>query len=261
MIPYKVYDHISLGPVNLQVWGLLVSLAFVVGIIIVYFEAKKKNIEAAKIIDLALWIILGSVVGARLLYVLNELDLFIESPLDIFKVWQGGFMMYGGFAGALIGGLIYLKRKKLDFWKYADAVIFSLPLGIFIGRIGCFLIHDHMGKLTTVPWGIQYLDGIRHETSIYTSLSGLVLFIIFLIFKKTRFSKIDGFYTVFFMIWYGVSRFIIDFYRAADLPFSDPRWGGLTPSQYLSIFLVILGAYIWIKLRKSRQSLMIPETS
>lgn len=253
MIPYFTLETIKIGPINLQVWGIFLSLALGASVFLAFKEAKRKKEDPEKVIELSLWVILVGIISARLFYVLNELDQFLEKPLDALKIWDGGLMLYGGIIGALITGIIFIKKNKLNFWKWTDITFYPLPLGIFIGRIGCFLVHDHLGKLTNVPWGIKTNCGIRHETSMYDGLQVLFLFIIFIFLRKRKWAL--GKLMPLFFIWYSGFRFIIDFWRANDLLFSDPRWYGLTPSQYLSILFFFIGIFLFIKQIKQNKKL------
>jgi phosphatidylglycerol:prolipoprotein diacylglycerol transferase len=251
MIPWFQFTTINLGILKLNVWGILVSLGFIVGIVISYFEFKKRKLETKIILDLAFWIILAAIFGARLLYVIEHVSQYINTPFDVLKLWQGGMSIYGGFIGAILAGAIYLRRHKLNFWQYADAIIFSLPLGLFIGRIGCFLIHDHPGVKTYFFLGVAYPDGIRHDLGLYLSLNGLVMFLVFLILRRKEW--FPGFYTAIFAVWYGMARFLLDFLRARDVVGADIRYFGLTLAQYLSIILFAVGVYLFCRFKKNKK--------
>jgi phosphatidylglycerol:prolipoprotein diacylglycerol transferase len=187
----------------------------------------------------------------RLFYVVEHMNIYFSAPLDILKIWRGGMSIYGGFIGAVIAGLVYLKKNKLDFWQYADASIFGLPLGLFIGRLGCFFIHDHPGIKTNFFLGVAYPDGARHDLGLYDSLAGLIIFLIFLILRRKEWRL--GFYVAFFAAAYGTIRFFLDFLRAADIVGTDPRYFGLTLAQYLSMALFAAGIYLFYK-RKNKNS-------
>ncbi|MFH1598424.1 MAG: prolipoprotein diacylglyceryl transferase [Patescibacteria group bacterium] len=251
MIPWFQFTQFSIGPLTIQVWGLFLALAFLVSIIASGYELKRKGLQHRIILDLSVWVIIGAIVGGRLFYVLNEWSRFQEQLVDIFKLWQGGMALYGGVIGGSLAAWLFIKRKKLKFGPYADAVLFTLPLGLFVGRIGCLMIHDHLGSVTTVPWGIEYLGQVRHETALYSLVLNLVLFIVLFFLRKAKFN-FTGLVSSIFLIGYGLGRFVIDIFRAQDLPFSDPRFGGLTPSQYVSILLVIMGIWLWIRIKKQR---------
>ena len=250
MIPYKVYDIIDLGFIEISVWGLFVSLGFLLGILFLFYEAKKKKFDLNILPDLALGVLICSFLGARILYVFNDFSYFYHNPLDIFKIWEGGLAWYGGVSGAIIFGYFYAKKKKISFWNITDSVAPALALGEFVGRIGCFMVHDHLGRLTKVPWAIDYFGEARHETAMYSSLNGLLLFILLLLIKKVKEFQKPGYISSFYMIWYGLITFFVYGLRAADLPFSDPFWGPLRPSQYFSLALLILGIITLMKMAK-----------
>jgi len=250
MIPYKVYDIIDLGLIEISTWGLFVSLGFLAGILFLFYEAKKKKFDFNILPDLALGVMISAFIGARILYVFNDFSYFYHNPIDIFKIWEGGLAWYGGLVGAVIFGVLYTKIKKINFWNITDSVAPALALGEFFGRIGCFMVHDHLGRLTNVPWAINYFGEMRHETAMYSSLLGLFLFIFLLFIRKVRKFQKPGYISSFYMILSGLITFFIYGLRSADLPFSDPFWGPLRPSQYFSLILLILGIIILIKIVK-----------
>lgn len=256
MIPYFSFEKISLGPLTIQVWGLFVSLGILLAVILSYFLAKKKGLNYQSFLDLAFWAILSALVFARVFHLFYELKYFLENPLDILKIWQGGMSIFGGFFGAILAGVIFLKIKKLNFWQYAEIIFFFLPLGLFVGRIGCFMIHDHLGKIASwpIPWGIEYMGQVRHENGLYDSISGLVLFLVFLLINKLWAKKLfTGFYGAMFFAWYGLVRFFLDFFRAEDLPgVSDARYLSLTVGQYLAILMFGAGVALFFILRRKK---------
>ena len=151
----------------------------------------------------------------------------------------------GGFFGAVLSAGLFFKNRKLDFWRYTHACIFGLPIGLFIGRLGCYLINDHPGAFTNSFLGVNYPDGLRFDHGLRLSLNGLALAIIFLILKKQKAKPF--LYTSVFLIWYGVARFLLDFIRATDGAIVDSRYFNLTPAQYFSAVMVVLGIWIWKK--------------
>jgi len=253
MIPYVELHTILLGPISIQVWGLMVALGLLVGAKTSEYMLKKRGLDHKIIWEIFIWIVIGSFVLARLFHILfYDLSFFIENPFEIISFWPGGLSISGGFIGALVGGFLFLRKKKLDFWKYADAIVFGLPLGLFIGRIGCFLIHDHPGKVTEFFLGVQYPNGLaHHDHGLYLSLNGLVLALVFLImaWRKAR----EGAYLTVFLVWYGVVRFALDFLRATDGAIVDNRYFGLTPAQYVSIVMVFAGFLLFMRFRQARR--------
>src|SRR3990167_10262315 len=253
MIPYYQFTTLNIGPITIQVWGLMVSLGIAAALVVIYKRAKRFGLDTQLIFGMAFWLLFGALLGARVLYVVYNPTYIFASFWNFFRVWEGGMSIMGGFLGSLLAAYFVWRKRRFDFLAYADVMLFGLPLGLFIGRLGCGAIHDHIGKPTTLPWGIAWPDGtVRHENGLYLSLKGLVLFVIMLLaHRKPRWK---GFTTVLFLILYGTVRFFLDFLRAVDLPgVSDVRYFGLTPAQYLSIVMVLFGGYLYwrLRLRKS----------
>lgn len=250
MIPWFEYQSINVGFLKLNVWGIFVSLGFVLGMVVAYFELKKRKLDSNRIYDLAFWIILSALIGGRILFVAEHLDFYLTAPLDVLKLWHGGMSIYGGFIGAVFACIFYLKKNKLDFWQYADAIIFGLPLGLFIGRLGCFSIHDHPGIKTEFFLGVNFPDGVRHDLGLYDALLGLAIFLIFLFLRRRE--RRPGFYVSTAMILYGAARFFLDLLRTQEIVLRmspDQRYLGLTLAQYLSIGLLATGVYLFFKLK------------
>lgn len=241
MIPY-IYKPIlfSIGPIKIYTWGLIVFLSFLIS----YFYLTKLT-KNKKIHNLAFYIIFGAFIGARILnYILFNSS--YNSFLEIFKIWQGGLEISGGFISAFIFGYIYIKTNKLNFWKTADLTIIPVVLGITLGRIGC-IIGDggHLGKQTRFFLGTQVNNQILHYTAVYSFIAMLVLFLILLYLKSKNLFK--GFLFAFTLIYYGITRFLIDFTRA------DPTYLGLTFAQYTCIILFITGIIILISKKFKNQ--------
>ena len=239
MIPYLLFEKIDLGPISIQVWGLFVVLAFCFALFIAYHEAKRLKISSRHIFNLGAYSLLGALVGARLFYVAVHWNFYYRNFLDIFKIWQGGLILYGGAIFAFLIDLMYIRKHKLNFWQIADLAAPAVAFGLFVGRIGCFAIHDHLGKVMDRPWpwGINYFGEIRHETALYSALNGLLMFLGMWMIRK-RIKK-EGVLFLIFLVWYSVARFIIDAFRDFDI-----RVWGLTGSQYISIILFLVAAYL-----------------
>ncbi|MBI4713730.1 prolipoprotein diacylglyceryl transferase [Candidatus Uhrbacteria bacterium] len=249
MLPYFHLFTIHLGPIPIQVWGLFVALGILTGAYVSAWMTKKRGQDPKIIFDLAFWVIIGAMIFARLFHIIYEPTLYFDSPLQLVRIWDGGMSVMGGFIGSVLFGVLFLRKQKVDIWSYADTAIFGLPIGLFVGRIGCFLLHEHPGNFTNFFLGVKYPDGVRHDLGLYLSLNGLILAILFFILARIN-SKV-GTYIVVFLIWKGIARFFLDFLRATDLPMSDVRYFGLTPAQYIAIVMMMLGFWFWyIKLSK-----------
>lgn len=261
-IPYFVIDKIYLGPVTVQVWGFMVALGFLVGLTVAGRRARRIGMSETQVLDLGILILVSALVGSRVFYVANAWEQFSDTPLAILRVWDGGLALYGGFLAAVGASVWYVRRKKFSFLRVADAFLPAVALGEAIGRVGCFLIHDHLGRITTAPWGIRVDGVLRHETALYSILASLLLFGALLALERWRKGLSAGTLTYFFLVWYGIATFAIYQLRATDLPGSDPRLGPFTPSQYFAAVLALVGiALIARTTRQTRQTRLLTHES
>lgn len=238
MIPWFELHTVPLGPIRIQAWGTMVALGFLAAIWAAARRSARQGIDHKQVWEVAPWILLSAFVGARLFHVLfYDLGWYLVHPWDAINPALPGFSMMGGLLGGLAAGLAYVWRKKLDAWKMADLVAYVLPLGTGIGRIGCFLIHDHPGTFTDFFLGVNYPDGVRHDHGLYLSLLGWAMLIVFIILGKKP--RKEGFFAGWYLVGDGVVRFCLDFYRIGDV-----RYGGLTPTQWLLFLTISLGIVI-----------------
>jgi phosphatidylglycerol:prolipoprotein diacylglycerol transferase len=254
-------------------YGLMLAIAYILGILLAAYLASKRGYPANKFIDLGFWIVVSSIVGARLFYILLNLKAYFAHPVRIFQIWEGGLTFYGGFLLALVVSIWFMKRNKIRIWQGCDIVSISVALGYGITRIGCFLNGCCYGKPTGLPWGIvfptpnfegmekapwylskfdptkpvaefnaagYYYPGVSiHPTQLYSSLAGFIIFgILLLVYRKKRF---DGQVFWLFVFLYSIYRFLVEFLRADK----QPILFNLTEMQYISIilFLVAILAY------------------
>ena len=248
MISYFASTVIQLGPIPIRTWGLFVGLGFLAGTWLASRRAKSVGLDPNVVWDLSAWLLISAMVGARIFHVLfYDLSYYINHPLSAIDPRAPGYAIYGGFLACAWVFWRYVRKHQLDFIAYADAMIWGLPLGCGIGRIGCFLIHDHPGTLTSFVLGVKYPDGnIRHDLGLYLSLVGFAIAIIF--FACDRRARRPGFWFGLFLILDGVSRIGLDFFRVVDR-----RILYLTPTQWVTIPLVLFGA--WMIMGKSPLSL------
>ena len=254
MIPYFQILSFNLGPIAIQTWGAFVALGFIASILFCKFLLKKKNLNHDVVWDFGLAGIVGTIIFSRIFHVLfYKFDYFLNHPIEILYLWTPGYSLYGGMLGLFIGVLIVMKWRKLNFWQYADAIAISAPLGLFIGRIGCFLIHDHPGIKTNFFLGVQYPGGARLDLGLLQSLLALILFIILIVLmRKPHF---NGFYSGLFLTYYGLTRFALDFFRAWDGPIAETRFLVFTPAQYFSILILVFGLTILFKCKSCEKPL------
>ena len=246
-----------LGPI--QPWGFFVASGTVLGIILGTRRCKRLGLDPDVLARLAAWILVAAFLGARLVHVfLYRWVDYKDNLFDIVKMWEGGLSSYGGFVGAAVGGIWFLKRSKLDFFAYADVASFSFVPAWAIGRIGCFSIHDHPGRVTDFFLGVEmllrpvgYSKAIiqaRHDLGLYDGLLAVAMGIVFFVLDKKK--RHRGFYLGWMCVLYSIPRFFLDFLRATDLSWSDTRYLGLTPAQYGSIILLVIGGVILWRFRR-----------
>ena len=246
MIPWFQFTEFYIGPIPIQVWGTLVAIGIGTSLFFLYKRAPALGLNRDVLLDQAFWMILAGLLGARLFYVLffNPL-FFLAHPIEIFKVWHGGLLSYGGFVGAIVGFFWYAKRKKLDkkWWlKHGDAVAQVSVVGWIIARIGCFLIHDHLGKPCDCFLAIDTPDGPRLEMALFEILTLLPILVLFYIWRNKK--KPDGWFLGVLAAYYGTARFLLDFGRTTEFVGGDVRYLGLTPAQYFSMVAFVVGVYL-----------------
>lgn len=255
MITYISWTIIELGPITLQVWGLFVGLGFLVAAIVAAKYLKSRGGNPKIIYDLAALMLVTGLIGGRLGHVLfYDLPFYLDHPAEIFAIWHGGLSMMGGLLLSIIIGVWFLRKKKVDVWLYSDAAMFGLPVGLTIGRIGCFLIHDHPGTATDFILGVQYPDGVvRHDFGLYEVINAVAMVTVFIFLARRRPSP--GVFLGIFSIWYGAFRLLTDGWRL-----NDARYLGLTPAQYLGLGLIVFGLVVlWIRRkRKLAQTATLP---
>ncbi len=260
MLPYFQYNSILLGPIPVQIWGLFVSLGLVLAILLAYKLAKKYLLSGEVMLDIAIWAILGGLVVARIFHVIfYEPVYYISQPIDILKFWQGGASSLGGFIGASLAIYVFIKIRKFtlkEILPYLDIAAVSLWLGWGIGRLGCFFIHDHLGKLSDFILAVNFPSGARFDMGLIESLLGFILFIIhYSLFVKLV--KIHwGLVAILSFMNYAIVRFLLDFLRATDLPNSDTRYFHLTPAQWgMGVLWITLTVILIYGIRVRRKKL------
>jgi phosphatidylglycerol:prolipoprotein diacylglycerol transferase len=234
---------IKLGPVGLHSYGLMLALAFILGIGMVQRGAARLGISKEQVTDLGLLILAAAVTGSRLFYVATHWPDYSSNPLSALAVWDGGLTFYGGVLAALPASFLFVKAKKLPFWKLADLAAPAFALGLGIGRIGCFLSGCCFGKPSDLPWAVmfpphsfagQVFHCPVHPTQIYESLFGFACFgLLFFLSKKRHFA---GFLMCLFIGLYGAWRLVVDFWRFYE---TTQVWAlGLTNNQWVSIMMM-----------------------
>lgn len=234
----------KIGPLEVYTYGAFLAAAFVAGLFVATRIAAREGLNPQFIADLGIVIILSSIVGARLFYILfYDLRHTLANPAELLKLRQTGLVYYGGLIVATAAGIIYTKIKRISVPQVMDIVAPSLAIGQSIGRIGCLMSGCCFGKPTWVPWAVHlpYLQHARHPTQLYESLATFAIFVALMLFRKrkTNHGQVAWLYGVL----YAVARFVIEFFRG-DNP---PVFMGLTISQVVGVLILMVAvplAYI-----------------
>lgn len=245
---------LRLGGVEVTSWGVMLVIAFIAGIWLAERRCQKYGVPRAIIPDLSLVLIVAGVVGGRLAYVIENFSSYAEHPGEIFKVWEGGLIFYGGFILAIVCGIIFVKRKHISVARMMDIAAPSVALGLGFARIGCFLNGCCYGKQTNLPWGVVFPSDSPagwvfdapipiHPAQLYSSIGAFSILAILLVVEKKGMRRASGYLFLMFLVLYSVGRFFIDFLR-----YYEPKvylLGGLTHNQFVSIF-IFLGSCVII---------------
>jgi phosphatidylglycerol:prolipoprotein diacylglycerol transferase len=222
------------------------ALAFLITILLIEKEAKIKGIPKDKISNLCIVTFIFSILGARIMYVLNNLSYYRQNLLEIFMLHRGGLMFHGGFILGIVIAMTYLKRSKISVLPVMDTIALYLPIGQAIGRIGCLLNGCCFGKESILPWAVKLgvEDITRHPSQIYESLNSIIIFIILRSISKFRSASKDvlrpgNVFSTYLML-YSINRIIVEEFRA-DLPEIGL---GFSLTQWMSVGIFIAGIII-----------------
>ena len=234
-----------LGPLTIHWYGVMIALAFLAGLWTATRRARRENISSERIADIVIWLMVGAILGARIVYVATYWkDEFAGQPLsEIFMIQHGGLVYYGGLIGATIAGFIYIRWKKLPLWKTADVLAPSIALGNVFGRIGCLLNGCCYGRACSLPWAIRFPPGHPtgglpvHPTEIYDALLNLILYgFLAWLFRRKKF---DGQVFSTYLLCYAVTRSIVEYFRG---DYTNLHYHlGLTPAQWISVPIFVAG--------------------
>jgi phosphatidylglycerol---prolipoprotein diacylglyceryl transferase len=260
-IPYTTFPTIELGPLSLRTFGLVVAIGVLIGAWLAARYGEEHGIPRDTTYSLAMRMVLAGVIGSRITWVLSHTS-DLDSPLDAFAIWQGGLQFSGGFVFAVIAGYpVYRHWNRLTRWHSLDGYAYGLSIGLGIGRIGCYSVGEHFGRVTSFALGVRYDGGsvregslgelplekgmVFHQTALYELFYMGALFLVLtwlLYLRKQR--PGPGTAMAVFCGWYGVARFASDSLRV-----NDERVLGLTGAQLLCLVLLPTSAWIWLRVR------------
>lgn len=251
-------DLLTIGPITLHTYGLLVALGFFVGLLITAKLGKSEGFSSQQIMDMGFIIILSAIIGSRVMYVLMNTAYYTRAPLDMFKIWEGGLVFSGGVIGVILTMLWYIKRHGLPLGKTADLWAPAIAIGQGIGRIGCFMAGCCYGKPTDSICGVVFtnpkslatpLKVPLHPTQIYSSLSGFVIFLVVLLLYTKK--KFEGQVFLWFLIMHSTARLAIERFRGDDRGIL--LGSNMSMTQLLAILILITSVGILLVVKSKRK--------
>lgn len=259
MLTYPEIDPVAiqLGPLKVHWYGLMYLIGFASAWWLGRRRARQPdwNWKADRVDDLIFYGALGLVLGARIGYILfYNFAAFLDNPLMIFRVWEGGMSFHGGVLGVLVAFWLFARREGLGLFQVVDFIVPFAPLGLLAGRIGNFINGELWGRVTDAPWGMVFPSGgplPRHPSMLYEAfLEGIVLFAILMWFSRKPRPGMSV--TGLFGVGYGCFRFLVEFVRQPDAHLGYIAFGWLTMGQILSLPLIATGGILlWLAYRRA----------
>jgi phosphatidylglycerol:prolipoprotein diacylglycerol transferase len=237
-------------------YGVLLAAAYLAALQLAVVRARRQGLDGSRVMDLGIYLIIAALVGAKLMLVVVDFDTFRNQPRELFSLVRAGGVFYGGLLAALGVAILLVRRYQLDLWTTADLMAPGIALGHVIGRFGCLLAGCCYGRPTDVAWGIVFTDPAAaanagtplgralHPTQVYDAGAELAIMLLLLATER-RGTPFAGRTFWLYMLLYGVSRFIVEFYRG------DPRgmMGAFSTSQIVSIVVVPVSLVMLSRLR------------
>jgi phosphatidylglycerol---prolipoprotein diacylglyceryl transferase len=248
MIPYFELREIRIaGGRSLSLFGTLVALGIFAGAWFAERRARLLGMPEHEIPGAILSAVVPGLILAHLFALLPE-GITNWTPRTLFEFWNG-MSSFGGFAGALLGLGIYYGRSRRSWLPTADILVQALVIGWVFGRLGCTLVHDHIGRPSDFPLAVRFLDGPRHDLGLYEFLYTVAV-LVPAVFILNRRPRPPGTSVAVLALLYAPVRFLLDFLRQTDLPGADARYLGLTMAQYGCIVLAGIGIALLVRVRR-----------
>lgn len=247
----------NFGFLQIKWYSFLILIAMLIAFLIISKESKRKGINDDNLLNLLFYGILIGILGARIYYVIFNLDYYLSTPLEIFMVWNGGLAIHGGIIAALIFLFLYSKKKNLNFLLMLDIIVVGVILAQSIGRWGNFFNQEAYGRNVTLEFlknmhlpkfiiNGMYIDGsYREPTFLYESILSLIGFISLITIRKISKIRVGQLSGIYFM-WYGLERIFIESFRADSL-----MLGKIKVAQLVSLIAILCGLYLIIKKSKN----------
>lgn len=243
---------IEIGNIKIYWYSIMILLGVILGYILIVKESKKYNISKEKISDMIFYTMIIGILGARIYYVIFNLKYYLSNPLDIIKVWEGGLAIHGGIIAGSLYIIYYTKKNQINTLKIFDICAPGLLIGQAIGRWGNFFNGEAHGPITTLKHlkdmhipnfiinGMKINGNYYVPTFLYESIWCILGLILILIIRRLKIIK-NGQITSFYLIWYGIGRFLIETLRTDSLMLNT-----LKQAQIISIIMIIIGAILFI---------------
>ena len=247
----------ELGPITVYTYGVLLAAAYLFGLQLARVRARARGLDANRILDLGIYIIISALIGAKLLLLITDFRTFSANPRELLTLARSGGVFYGGLILAVVVALVYIRRIGLPLWTTCDVFAPGIALGHVIGRFGCLFAGCCYGKEAHVPWAITFTDPFAasnvgtplgvplHPTQLYEAGAELLILIVLLLTERKG-KPFAGRTFWLYMLLYAISRFIIEFYRG------DERGmvGMFSTSQFISLLLAPLAIVMLVYLSR-----------
>ena len=251
---YPILFEIGSWPV--YAYGVLLAAAYLAALQLAVVRARRRGLDGTKVMDLGIYLIIAALVGAKLMLILVDFEYFLRQPGELLSLVRAGGVFYGGLIAALGVALWLVRRYGLPMWTTADLFAPGIALGHVIGRLGCLLAGCCYGEPTNMPWGVVFTDPVAqanvgtplgiplHPTQLYDAGAELLILVLLLVTER-RGRVFPGRTFWSYMLLYGISRFVVEFYRGDD----RGLWMGFSTSQWVSLVAVPLALLMLHRLR------------
>lgn len=246
------------GFFEIKYYSFFILVAMLIAFFIISKEAKKKEIAENDLINILFYGMTFGILGARIYYVIFNLDYYLSCPIEIFMIWNGGLAIHGGLIVGLVFLYFYSKKNKLNFMLMLDIIVVGVILAQAIGRWGNFFNQEAYGRTVTLSFlknlhlpqfiiNGMYIDkAYREPTFLYESILSLIGFLNLILVRKMFKVKVGQLSGIYF-IWYGLERFIIETFRTDSLMF-----GNIKVAQLVSLIAFLCGLYLIIRNSKNK---------
>lgn len=252
------------APVQIKAYGTMLVLAFTAGSLYVIRWGDRKVLSAAEVLDVALYCLVGCIIGARLIFAALDWDLYAANPASLLKFWEGGLSFHGGVLGAVVACYLFCRRRRKSFLAVADELAPGLALGYAFARVGCFLNGCCHGHASSLPWAMDFPHGelpgvLVHPTQIYAIIMTLTVFAI-LVRLRGRLPR-PGHLWAAYLALYSVGRFLLEYTRSGATGKILVQMGGLTVGQVASLIIIVVMVVIMAATWKTPPVATSPRTS